>query len=306
MKEYAAMRRRGAHGTQSRRARWPGRGGSVKFRLIAVAGAMIAALLATAGVAWPRVAGDDRRLQTPAAASLRLPALTISDARVDEDTGAMTAVFTVRLRPASTRAVRVQFATASGAASAGDYRAARGVFRFAPRERSKRVVVTIAPDGEPEDEESFYVRLSRPQNARMARAQGRGTIAASDLPPAFTVVALMDGRQQREGNPSATGIARLTFDPVSAKLSYTISVQGIGGQPTQTHLHPGEPADDGLGVLANLQSPPDNGSVNGTTAFGRLAMLPIHEHPERFYAQVHSANYFTGAIRGQFQHAREP
>jgi Calx-beta domain/CHRD domain len=276
-----------------------------KLRLIAVAGATIAAILATAGVAWSRVAGDDLRRQTPVRASLRLPALTISSARADEDAGAMTATFTVQLSRASTRAVRVRFATASGTASVRDYRPAQGVLRFGPRERSKEVAITIAPDDEPEDEESFYLRLSRPQQARVARPQGRGTISASDLPPAFTVVALMDGRQQREGNPSATGIARLTFDPVSARLSYVISAQGIGDQPTQTHLHPGGPADDGLGVHANLQSPPDNGSVSGTTAFGRLAMLPIREHPERFYAQIHSASYFTGAIRGQFQHARD-
>jgi hypothetical protein len=271
--------------------------------LIAIAGATIAAVITIGGVPGTHVASGSAGTHAHIAANARLPSLAISNARVDEDAGAMTAVFALRLTPASTRAVRVRFATASGTASPGDYSATQGVLTFRPRQRSKQLAVKIAPDDEPEDEESFYVRLSRPRNARLARAQGRGTISTSDLPPAFTVVALMDGRQQLQGNPSATGSARLTFDPTAGSLSYSISVQGIGGQPTQTHLHPGGPTDDGLGVLANLESPTDNGTINGTTTFGRLAMLQIREHPERFYVQVHSANYFTGAIRGQLQRA---
>jgi hypothetical protein len=86
----------------------------------------------------------------------------------------MSATFTVKLRRASTRAVRVRFATASGTASVRDYRPAQGVLRFGPGERSKKIVITIAPDDEPEDEEIFYVRLSRPQHARVAGPQGRG------------------------------------------------------------------------------------------------------------------------------------
>jgi hypothetical protein len=278
-----------------------------KLLRIVVACGTIAGVITAAGVARADVPSAGDRTQAHAiAAGVRLPSLTISSARVDEDTGTNIAAFTVRLTRASTRLVRVRFATAPGTATANDYTAVRGVLSFTPRQRSKQVAVKIVPDDDPEDEEFFYVRLSRPQNARIARAQGRGTIAPSDLPSAFTVVAFMDGRQQNEGNPTATGIARLTFVPSAGTLSYSVSVQGIGGQPTETHLHPGGPTDDGLGVLANLESPPDNGSVSRTTTFSRLTMLQIRENPEQFYVQVHSANYFTGAIRGQLQPASPP
>jgi CHRD domain/Calx-beta domain len=272
------------------------------LRIVGASGA-IAAVITAAGVARAELPSGGDRTQTHAiAVGVRLPSLTISSTRVDEDAGTNVAAFIVRLTRASTRSVRVRYATASGTATANDYTAVRGVLTFAPRQRSKQLAVKIAPDDDPEDEEFFYVRLSRPQNARITRAQGRGTIAPSDLPSAFTVVALMDGRQQREGNPTATGSARLTFVPAAGTLSYSVSVQGIGGQPTETHLHPGGPTDDGLGVLANLESPTDNGTVSRTTTFSRLTMLQIREHPEQFYVQVHSTNYFTGAIRGQLQH----
>jgi CHRD domain/Calx-beta domain len=270
---------------------------------IVVASGAIAAVITAAGVARADVpSGGDPTQANAVAVGARLPSLTISNTRVDEDTGPNVASFTVRLTRSSTRTVRVRYATASGTATASDYTAVRGVITFAPRQRSKQLAVKVTPDDDPEDEEFFYVRLSRAQNARITRAQGRGTIAPSDLPAAFTVVALMDGRQQPAGNPTATGSARLTFDPAAGTLSYSISVQGIGGQPTETHLHPGGPTDDGLGVLANLESPTDNGTVSRTTTFSRLVMLQIREHPEQFYVQVHSTNYFTGAIRGQLQH----
>lgn len=236
----------------------------------------------------------------PGVTTASKPSLSISGAASAEEGGS--AVFTVRLSKPSKKSVSVRFATSDGSATAGaDYARASGTLRFKPRETTKPVTVVVMDDADTEDPETFTVLLSRPLNARLARESGRATIAASDLPAAFTAVVSMDGSQGiGGGHPSATGSATLSFDPAAGTVTYTISAQGMGEPSFQTHLHRGGPSVDGP-ILVALAGPADNRSSTATTGFSRPLMPEVSATPNDFYVQIHTTRYFSGAMRGQLR-----
>ncbi len=112
-----------------------------------------------------------------------LPGLSIIDVSVTEPdpSPASSATFEVILSPAHPMTVTVSYATSDGSASAGsDYVAASGSLTFAPGETGKTVTVSITPDSQIEADETFFVTLSAPVNAVIARGQGVGTIVDDD------------------------------------------------------------------------------------------------------------------------------
>jgi hypothetical protein len=98
-------------------------------------------------------------------------AVTSSDiAAAEGSNGVATATFVVRLTAPSTNEISVNFATQDGTALAGsDYESTNGTVVFAPGETMKSVVVTLLPDGPPEDAETFSLALSNPVNATLLR-----------------------------------------------------------------------------------------------------------------------------------------
>jgi hypothetical protein len=89
--------------------------------------------------------------------------------------------FKVWLDKASTKTVTVHFATANGTAAAGsDYNAASGTVTFAPGQTQKMVTVYVRGDTVKEPDETFFVNLSSPINASIAKGQGKGVIRNDD------------------------------------------------------------------------------------------------------------------------------
>lgn len=111
------------------------------------------------------------------------PSLTIDDVGVLEgDAGETDAVFTVHLSGATAIPASVQFATANGTALAGsDYFSTNGTLTFAPGTNSQTVRVRVRGNTVNEPNETFFVNLSAPVDATIARAQGVGTITNDDL-----------------------------------------------------------------------------------------------------------------------------
>ena len=122
------------------------------------------------------------------------PAISIGDAYVTEgDSGQTAIVFTVSLSKASSRQVCVNFATADGSARAGedyagqpggkDYISQAGKLTFAPGETSKTITVLVNGDTDIEGNGQFAVNLSGASGAKIADAQGVGTIRNDDVYP---------------------------------------------------------------------------------------------------------------------------
>lgn len=109
----------------------------------------------------------------------RRPSLRAGDARVAESAGE--AVFTVKLRGRPRGAVMVRYATSDRTATAGeDYVAASGRLRLGPRQRVKKVVVTVLDDSVHEPEETFVLRVSKAKRAKVTDRFGLGTILDDD------------------------------------------------------------------------------------------------------------------------------
>jgi hypothetical protein len=85
--------------------------------------------------------------------------------------------FLVTLSSAAKKPVTVRTATVDRTARAGaDYKAKKGLLRFAPGQTSKPFIVKVLRDGRAEGAEKLKVKLSGATNARIERAQATGTI----------------------------------------------------------------------------------------------------------------------------------
>jgi hypothetical protein len=121
------------------------------------------------------------------------PALSIGDATATEgNTGTKNAVFTVTLSGPSPQTVAVNYTAVNGTATAGsDYAATTGNLTFAPGSTSRQLAVAITGNTVVEPDETFFVNLTNPVHATIARSQGRGTILDDDesrVPPPVEAV----------------------------------------------------------------------------------------------------------------------
>ncbi|WP_165067747.1 Calx-beta domain-containing protein [Paludisphaera rhizosphaerae] len=98
------------------------------------------------------------------------------------------ATFAITLSNASASPVTVNYATASGTASAsGDFTAASGSVTFAPGETKKIVRVPIVNDAVAESTETFTVNLSNAVGGTIADGLGIGTILDDDATKFYVV-----------------------------------------------------------------------------------------------------------------------
>jgi hypothetical protein len=92
------------------------------------------------------------------------------------------------LNTPSGKTVQATYATASGTATGGaDYTAVSGTLTYTPGQTSKMVSVSILGDLLDEENETFSVNLSSPQNAALNKSQGIGTIQDNDPLPALAI-----------------------------------------------------------------------------------------------------------------------
>ena len=169
------------------------------------------------------------------------PTLTIDSPRVAEgDSGTTQLVFTVRLSPASTGQVTVDWSTSGGSGSADDYTGASGTLTFAAGETNKTIPVTVHGDSTVEPDETVEVSISDPvpsgtpiRNADgviAAFAVGVGTIVDDDSPgrrrPSGPnrppeVVAAPDVVLLASGDAATISLSGVFWDPDGDALSYS-------------------------------------------------------------------------------------
>jgi hypothetical protein len=98
------------------------------------------------------------------------------------------------------------------------------------------------------------------------------------------------------GDPDGTGTASVTVKPGIAGVCYTLEVAGI--EPaTAAHVHFGEAGEAGP-IVVTLEAPSD-GDSGGCAPASRRLVAQIFAHPERYYVNVHNAEFPAGALRGQ-------
>lgn len=111
-----------------------------------------------------------------------LSMLSIGDAAVAEgDSGTKEVTVTVTRSAPLAGSASVEYATADGTATSGDYSGGSGTIAFADGESSKSVIFSIAGDLTIEPNESFSVVLTNPVNAGLADSEGAVTIINDDI-----------------------------------------------------------------------------------------------------------------------------
>jgi chitinase len=110
--------------------------------------------------------------------------ISVADRSLTEgDAGTRAFAFTVSLSRSAYTDVTVRYATAAGTAAAGsDFTHTSGTLVFPSGATSRTVVVPVKGDPFVEPDETFFVNLSHPTNARLGDGQGRGTVKNDDVP----------------------------------------------------------------------------------------------------------------------------
>jgi len=112
------------------------------------------------------------------------PRISISDVTKAEGKKGQTTLFTftVTLSAAYDQPVTMSFATANGAATAGeDYVAKTGTLTFAPGETTKTIIIEVKGDSKREAHESFFVDLyNNSLSSLFSKNRGLGTILNDD------------------------------------------------------------------------------------------------------------------------------
>jgi hypothetical protein len=131
--------------------------------------------------------------------------------------------------------------------------------------------------------------------------------------PAVYLVASLEGRNEvqvagkpRVGAPNgqAVEVIRIQGD----KLSYTVSWRGIG-EPTEGHIHVGVRGVNGSVVVPLFMSPRPAGTnwASGTVTVTDPKLLAgLRESAGGFYANLHTAQFPGGALRGQLHRVDRP
>jgi len=96
------------------------------------------------------------------------------------------------------------------------------------------------------------------------------------------------------GDPDGAGTAELTatLRPHS-RICWSIDVTNITLPPTGVHIHRAPVGVAGPIVVDFM------GQLSGCTNVAPTLLSEIIHHPERFYVNVHNADFPAGAIRGQ-------
>lgn len=113
------------------------------------------------------------------------PALSISDATANEPDGSSTvpAGFTVTLSKKSQKAVTASYATSPGTATATDFLAKSGTLTIPPNTRLATLSVSVKGDDFSEPPESFTLRLSGANGAKIQDGTGQAAIVDNDSGP---------------------------------------------------------------------------------------------------------------------------
>ncbi|MFM1770161.1 MAG: Calcium-dependent protease precursor [Verrucomicrobiota bacterium] len=222
----------------------------------------------------------------------RLPSLFINDITVAERYGQPgLATFSVRLTPASERAVTFRFATSNGTALAEQEYAATNGFLIIPPGQTN-VPLSIALQGNPPSQgfKSFAVGLFAPTNATLGDGRGTCTLRIDDAPFFAVAAALPAAAPAPEpappSNPAASGLdprfritaARLagpdvlvSFTSVAGHHTVVEFTDGLNGPMTVWTPIPGGESIPGTGEVLSVTDP---GAAGRPYRFYRVRLLP--------------------------------
>jgi hypothetical protein len=104
-----------------------------------------------------------------------------------------------------------------------------------------------------------------------------------------------------QGEPNATGHARITLNPGTGEVCWDITVSGLTSLVTRSHIHNAAAGSNGgivIDFFNNLAGIPGT-EFTGCTQSSRTLILDVFHNPSNYYVNVHSIARPGGAVRGQ-------
>lgn len=185
--------------------------GTVAQLNAALGGLRFHALANYAGPAALTITVDDQDaegggpLTAAATVALRVqPTISIADAVASEAAGSLT--FTVTLSALCDQDVTVTWRTQPETADAADFTSASGLLTIAAGQTTGTITVALTNDDRDEDDQTFQLLLSNPENGVLADAVATGTIQDDESAPLVYVVS----REVREGDGTVQVLVRLS------------------------------------------------------------------------------------------------
>ena len=137
--------------------------------------------------------------------------------------------FTVSLSSVSSRLVRVQYATVSGTAKAGeDYGSTSGSVSFRAGERTAIISVPIFGDTAIEPDEQFKVRLTGASGANIIKPEGTGLIADDDKP--VVNITAVDDTSAETGETGLFRVTRTGSTDEALRVKYNVLGTAANGE----------------------------------------------------------------------------
>lgn len=99
------------------------------------------------------------------------------------------------------------------------------------------------------------------------------------------------------GDPDGSGLAEITIEDNFDQVCWSISDVRNIGPVTAAHIHVGARGVSGPPVFTLTKS--NEGTWKGCSGGAEWTQDRIEGNPERFYVNLHTADYPNGAIRGQ-------
>ena len=153
--------------------------------------------------------------------------LSIDDGEASEENDS-TIDFIVKLDPASTESVTVDYATSNGTATTGeDYTSTSGTLTFSAGDRRKTVSVPIINDAIDDDEETLTLTLSNASGAEIDDAAATGTIQDADA--AASELSVADAEASEEDDATIDFV--VTLEPASSE-TVTVEYETADGTAT--------------------------------------------------------------------------
>jgi len=132
-----------------------------------------------------------------------------------------------------------------------------------------------------------------------APAAGCPTVPLTPTSGGVVLTATLSGANEvPPADPDGSGTATFRLIRGSAVICYRLTVSNITLPATGAHIHLGAAGTNGP-IVVPLTPPNASGSSSGCTTTTRALVAAILDNPAGYYANVHTTDYPSGAIRGQ-------
>ncbi len=162
-----------------------------------------------------------------------LPRIIADDVTVTEgESGAQRLTYTFALSQPTTETVTFNIATADGTAIDGvDYRGGNTPITFAPGETTHQIGLPIAGNQLHENNRTFYIFMSGPQNAILSRERATVTIIDNDPVPSLVAQAVATNEGDAGLTPFAFKLSLLSASGLPVTVSYgTVDGTAVAGK----------------------------------------------------------------------------